>query len=134
MEAPEGQPTVDGSRRPRGARPSGKPNERRVESGPRSSVWTKAARKNVERLSRTTAWKAGRFWEEMKGDAKIYLEKGGEKKMMVEKLVGKDGQRFWFKDFVHDTPKHQAKERRDDKILHRRGCGGIHRRGDHRNE
>ena len=35
----------------------------------------------------------------MGGDAKIFLEKDGEKKeVSVEKLVGKGGPRFWFKE------------------------------------
>ena len=56
-------------------------------------------RKNVGPLSRTAAWKAGCFWEEKKGDAKVFLEKGGEKiEVSVEKLIGKDGPRFWFKN------------------------------------
>ena len=43
-------------------------------------------------LSQTAAWKAGCLWEEKKGDAKVFLEKSGEKKeMSVEKLVGEDG-------------------------------------------
>ena len=31
-------------------------------------------------LSRTTALKAGCYWEEMKGDAKVFIGKGGEKR------------------------------------------------------
>ena len=35
----------------------------------------------------------------MGGDAKIFLEKNGEKKeVSVEKLEREDGPRFWFKD------------------------------------
>ena len=46
-------------------------------------------------LSRTAAWKAGCFWEEKKGDTKVFLEKSGEKiEVSVEKLIGKDGQDF----------------------------------------
>ena len=45
-----------------------------------------------EPLSRTAAWKAGCFWEESKGDAMVFLEKGNEKiKVSVEKLIGEDG-------------------------------------------
>ena len=61
-------------------------------------------------LSRTAAWKAVSYWEEMKGDAKIYLEKGSEKKEIgVEKLIGKDGQRFWFKE-KPDQPQQEPEE------------------------
>ena len=43
-------------------------------------------------LSRAAAWKAGCFWEESKGDAMVFLEKGNEKiKVSVEKLIGEDG-------------------------------------------
>ena len=69
-------------------------------------------------LSRNMAWKAGCFWEESKGAAMVFLEKSGEKKeVSVEKLVGKDGPRFWFKDKKPDTPKEQAEERQDDQTV-----------------
>ena len=65
-------------------------------------------------LSRTVAWKAGGYWEESKGDAKVFLEKGGEKKeMSAEKLVGKGGPRFWFKE-KPDQPQQEPEERKDD--------------------
>ena len=69
-------------------------------------------------LSRTAAWKAGCFWE-MKGDAKVFLEKSGEKKeVSVEKLIGQDGPRFWFKDLIPDwkpdPPKEQPEKRLED--------------------
>ena len=55
-------------------------------------------------LSRSTAWRAGSYWEDMGGDAKIFLEKDGERNEVdVEKLVGKGGPRFWFK---HKKPEH----------------------------
>ena len=41
----------------------------------------------------------------MGGDAKIFLEKNGEKKeVSVEKLVGKGGPRFWFKEKKPEPP------------------------------
>ena len=46
-------------------------------------------------LSRTAAWKAGCYWEESKGEAKVFLEMCGEKKeVSVEKLMGETGQDF----------------------------------------
>ena len=49
-------------------------------------------------LSRSTAWRAGSYWEDMGGDAKIFLEKDGKRnEVSVEKLVGKGRRRFWFK-------------------------------------
>ena len=75
----------------------------------------KRSEKNVGPLSRITAWKAGCFWEESKGDAKVFLEKSGEKKeVSVEKLIGEVRRRFWFKEKKPDPPKQQVKERRDD--------------------
>ena len=37
-------------------------------------------RKNWGSLSRAAAWKAPCFLEETKGDAEVFLEKGGEKR------------------------------------------------------
>ena len=65
-------------------------------------------------LSRTAAWKAGCFWEESKGDAKVFLEKGAVKKEVnVEKLVGEDGQRFWFRNKKPEP--HNSRSRKDRK-------------------
>ena len=56
-------------------------------------------------LSRSSAWRVGSYWEDMGGDAKIFLEKDGEKKeVSVEKLVGKGGPRFWFKEKKPEPP------------------------------
>ena len=88
------------------------------ESGPSSSRWTKAAKKEVGPLSRTAAWKAGCFWEETKGDAKVFLEKSGEKKEVnVEKLIGKDGPRCWFRDKMPGPPQQQVEERPDEQTV-----------------
>ena len=65
-------------------------------------------------LSRDTAWRAGSFWEEMGGDAKVFLEKDGKmNEVSVEKLVGKGGPRFLFKDKKPDSPQ-RPDEKRDD--------------------
>ena len=64
-------------------------------------------------LSRSTAWKAGSYWEDMGGDTKIFLEKDGKRReVSAEKLVGKGGPRFWFKEKTPEPP--QQPERRDD--------------------
>ena len=65
-------------------------------------------------LSRSTAWKAGSYWEDMGGDAKIFLEKDGKRsEMSVEKVVGKGGPRFWFKDMKPDPqPQRQQRQQR----------------------
>ena len=65
-------------------------------------------------LSRASAWKAGCFYEEMKGEVKVFLEKGGEKKeMCVEKLAGKQGPRFWFKEKKPDPQQQQQVEEKN---------------------
>ena len=69
-------------------------------------------------LSRTAAWKAGGYWEEMKGDARIFLEKGYVKiEVSVEKLEGNEGLRFWFKDLTPDPPKKQVEEKPDEQSV-----------------
>ena len=82
-------------------------------------------------LSRTAPWKASCYWEEKKGEAKVFLEKCGEKKeVSVEKLIGEDGPRFWFKDQKPDPPKQQPEKRTGRPVCY--GGGGRrfhHRRG-----
>ena len=69
-------------------------------------------------LSRAAAWKAGCFWEESNGDTKVFLEKCGEKnEVSVEKLIGEDGPRFWFKDQKPDPPTEQVEERPDEQTV-----------------
>ena len=73
-------------------------------------------------LSRTAAWKAGCFLEK-KGDAKVFLEKGGEKKeVSVEKLIGEDGPRFWFKDRKPKPPEQQPEKKTGRPVRHGRCC------------
>ena len=65
-------------------------------------------------LSRASAWKAGCFYE-MRGDAKVYLEKDGKRaEVGVEKRVGKGGPRFWFKEKKPEPQQQQVEEKRDD--------------------
>ena len=107
---------IHGCRKPHSARTSGKPMGRTewpivitMEKSGKEKKWGP--------LSRTAAWKAGCFWEE-KGDVKVFLEKGGEKKeVSVEKLVGEDGPRFWFQDRKPDPPKQQVEERKEDQSV-----------------
>ena len=52
---------------------------------------------------------------EKEGDAKVFLEKCGQKKEVnVEKLNGQDGPRFWFKNKTPEPPEKQAEERKED--------------------
>ena len=46
-EAPKSQPVIRGCPRPRKTRPSGKPKERRAETGPPSSLWDRRSRKGL---------------------------------------------------------------------------------------
>ena len=74
-------------------------------------------------LSRTAAWRAGCYWEK-KGDAKVFLEKCGQKKeMSVEKLIGQDGPRFWFGDKTPEPPEQQAEERLEDQSVTEEDAG-----------
>ena len=54
----------------------------------------------------------------MKADVKVFLEKGGERKdMSVEKLTGKEGPRFWFKEKNPQPPQQQVEGKRDDQSV-----------------
>ena len=107
VEDPEGHPMIHGCRRPRNAK------AKRETKGMKDATWPAVVtvdKSGQERtwgpLSRTAAWKAGCVWEETKGDVKVFLEKGDEKKeMSVEKFIGEDGPRFWFNDKTPDPPK-----------------------------
>ena len=56
-------------------------------------------------LSRTTAWRAGSYWEEMERDAKVFLEKDEKRtEVTVQKVAGKRGPRFWFKEKEPEPP------------------------------
>ena len=48
-------------------------------------------------LSRHSAGKAGRLWEDLRGEVHVFLEKDGQRKeVQVEKRVEKGKPRFWF--------------------------------------
>ena len=54
----------------------------------------------------------------MKGDAKVFLDKGSEKiEVSVQKLDGKDGPRFWFKNKKPDQPQQHPEERPDEQSV-----------------
>ena len=54
----------------------------------------------------------------MGGDTKILLEKDDEKKeMSAEKLVGKGGPRYWFKEKNPEPPQQQPERERDDESV-----------------
>ena len=44
-----------------------------------------------------STWRAGRLWEDMRGEVHVFLEKGDTRKDVdVEKRVGKGKPCFWF--------------------------------------
>ena len=50
-------------------------------------------------LSQTSAWRAGSYWEDMDGDARVFLEKDGERKEMEVEIILKRGRpKFTFKE------------------------------------
>ena len=54
----------------------------------------------------------------MKGDTKVFLEKGCKKiEVSVEKLIGEDGPRFWFKDKKPGPPQQQVVEKPDEQSV-----------------
>ena len=62
-------------------------------------------------LSRFTAWRAGSYWEDMAGYAKIFLEKDAERnEVNAEKFVGKGGPRFWFDEKKPQPQPQQPKQ------------------------
>ena len=66
-------------------------------------------------ISRSTVWRAGSYWEDIGGDAKVFLEKDGKRiEMSVEKLVGKGGPRFLFRGKMAEPPRQQPARGGDD--------------------
>ena len=43
---------------------------------PLSSRWMNGGKNRNGALSRTAAWRAGRFWDQMEGTVKVFLQKG----------------------------------------------------------
>ena len=73
-------------------------------------------------LSRFSAWRVGSYWEEMGGDTKIFLEKYQKRRaVFAEKLVGKGGLRFLFKDKPRISATTLPRRRR--RRVHYRNCG-----------
>ena len=75
--------------------------------------WGRGEIKKWGPLSKTTAWRAGSFWEESICSIKVFLDKDGRRvEVVVEKLVGKGGPRFWFSEKTPKiTKKHKVKRR-----------------------
>ena len=118
---PKGHPMIHGCRRPHSARPSGNPKGRRAQRGTPSSLWIKAVRKNVGKTLPNFCMESGVLLGEeggFKGDTNVFLEKDDEKKeVSVEKLIGEDGPRFWFKDRKPDPPEQQPGKRLEDQSV-----------------
>ena len=47
-------------------------------------------------ISRTTAWRAGRFWEDMEMTVKVFMQKGDKRTPEVEERIEGGRKRFWF--------------------------------------
>ena len=70
-----------------------------VEEGGRERTWGP--------LSRTTAWRAGCFWQDMQGAAKVFIKKDVKmNEVEVEVRVEGGRERFWFNE-KNDRPQHQ---------------------------
>ena len=68
-------------------------------------------------LTRTNAWRVGRFWDDMKGKVDVFLEKPQERKQVkVELRVQGGRQKFWFVEKTPETPQSRPEERDDDSI------------------
>ena len=68
-------------------------------------------------LSQTSAWRAGSYWEDMDGDARIFLEKDGVRKEMgVEMTLKRGNPKFTFKEKKSEKPQQPPEENDDDHI------------------
>ena len=75
----------------------------------------KRQRKNVGAAFQNRCMESGVLLGGDQRRRKVFLEKGGEKKeVSVEKLIGEDGPRFWFKVQKPAPPKQQVEERKED--------------------
>ena len=58
-------------------------------------------------LSRRSAWRAGRFWDDLDGKVKVFLEKDGKrKKVGVEIRIQGARQAFWFVEMNPQLSQH----------------------------
>ena len=118
-EALKGHPMIHGCRRrPHGARPSGKTKGRRAQSGPPLSRWIKTGRKELGAALPDRCMESGKLLGGEKGDAKVFLEKGDEKKeMRVEKLLEKTDQDFGSRTRSPKLPNISPKKRMEDQSV-----------------
>ena len=50
-------------------------------------------------LSKTNAWRAGSFLEDLDGEALVFIEKDGERTAFeVEKLIGRENELYWLRE------------------------------------
>ena len=60
-------------------------------------------------LSRTTAWRAGRFWEDMERPVKVFIQKADKRTPVeVEERIEVGRKRLWFEE--KPTAKQQEQE------------------------
>ena len=75
-------------------------------------TWEKKKERRWGRLSRTNALRAGRYWEDMDRNVKVFLDKNGERKEVdVEKRIERGKPRFLFNE--KPTHPHEDQERKD---------------------
>ena len=56
-------------------------------------------------LSRSNAWRAGSYWEEMDGEALVFLEKDSVRRdVEVEKMINGHNEWFWFREKRTNSP------------------------------
>ena len=68
-------------------------------------------------LSQTSAWRAGSYWEDMDGDARVFIEKDREgKEMEVEMTLKKGRPKFTFKEKKSKKSQQPPEENDDDHI------------------
>ena len=73
-------------------------------------------------LSRATAWRVGSFWDGMKGQVDVFLEKDGKrKKVQVELRIEGGKKRFWFVEKAPEPPQRRLDEKDDESVTEEAG-------------
>ena len=68
-------------------------------------------------LSRTTARRVGRFWEDMKGKVDVFLEKVRKRrKVQVELRIEGGRKRAWFVEKTPEQPQRRPEEKDDETV------------------
>ena len=85
----------------------------KTQKGPKPIIITmddKGKERKWGPLSRSTAWRAGSFWEDMEGKVKVFIQKGETKsEVTVEERIQCGRKMFWFEE----KPVPQPQERQE---------------------